>query len=190
MSGQSVTYPRVAYDWYVEPQSVTERLLAAEKPFNGAVLEPCCGQGNVARAFSHHTGREMETADIRHGMDFRQSIPSMTRASIITNPPYKHAQELAELALQHTTDRVCVFLRLAFLEGRKRSAWMEGSPLARVWVLPDRVNCVPGHLLNQPQRNGGKVAYAWFVWEHGHSGPPHIGWLQPAHHTIENGAHS
>lgn len=174
-------YPRAENDWYVEPQYVTERLIAVERSFLGHVLDPCCGQGNIGNVFARFRDEGIINFDIRQGEDFRNSIPlhSKELASVVTNPPYNAAQELAELALQHTRDRVCLFLRLAFLEGKKRSLWLEKTPLARVWVMPDRVSCCPGHLVGQPQKNGGKVAYAWFVWEHGHTAPPEIKWLHP-----------
>ncbi len=28
------------------------------------------------------------------------------------------------------------------------------------------------------EATGGAVAFAWYVWEHGHEGPPTLGWLR------------
>lgn len=176
-------YERVQNDWYVEPESVTSRLLAVERPFIGGVHDPCCGQGSVGRALERHGVRHTRYSDVvpHDYCDsvgcFTRELPRWRMASVISNPPYNRAQEMAQLALDCTQDRVCLFLRLAFLEGKKRSVWLRNSPLARILVLPDRVSCVPGHLLGTPQKNSGSVAYAWFVWEHGHHGRPEIDWL-------------
>lgn len=177
-------YERVQNDWYVEPESVPRRLLAVERPFIGAVLDPCCGQGNVVRAMWDAGLEGADGCDIAPrlpgalGGCFTETIPGRMPDSIISNPPYNRAQEMAQLALDCTQDRVCLFLRLAFLEGKKRSVWLSNSPLARVWIVPDRVACIPGHLLGAPQKKfSGAIAYAWFVWEHGHHGRPEIDWL-------------
>lgn len=177
-------YERVQNDWYVEPESVTTRLLAAERPFIGDVHDPCCGQGNTLRAMREAgilgaSGSDIilrEPCDV--GGCFTQTLPGLMPDSVISNPPYNRAQEVAQVALDCTQDRVCLFLRLAFLEGQRRSVWLKNSPLARVWVLPDRVACIPGSMLGQTQKKfSGSVAYAWFVWEHGYHGRPEIDWL-------------
>lgn len=36
-------------DWYVEPEGATTALARVER-FNGSILDPCCGGGNVVRA--------------------------------------------------------------------------------------------------------------------------------------------
>ncbi|HEY2112278.1 MAG TPA: hypothetical protein VGH25_11180, partial [Dongiaceae bacterium] len=52
----------------------------------------------------------------------------------------------------------------------------ESTPLARVWIFSRRLTMVRG---GDPTLAGGgsMLAFAWFVWEHGHSGPPALGWL-------------
>lgn len=179
---KKTSYSRVAHDWYVEPGHATDRLLAVEKPFSGTVLDPCCGQGNILRACGR-AGINVVGSDIvdrgigARVQDFSYSIPAFKPASIISNPPFNQAEEFAKLALDHTQDRVCLFLRAAFLEGIKRSAWLKQTPPARVWHFPDRISCVPGHLLGQKQKHSGTTAYAWVVWEHGHKGPYAGYWL-------------
>ncbi|MXV35953.1 MULTISPECIES: helix-turn-helix transcriptional regulator [unclassified Saccharibacter] len=181
-SSQKASYSRVAHDWYVEPEHATDRLLAVEKPFSGAVLDPCCGQGNVLRACDR-AGIETVGSDIvdrgidAHIEDFRAAIPAFKPASIISNPPFNQAETFVKIAIDHTQDRVCLFLRAAFLEGIKRSAWLRETPPARVWHFPDRISCVPGHLLGQKQKHNGTTAYAWVVWERGHCGPYAGYWL-------------
>ncbi|MXV43484.1 hypothetical protein GS501_00110 [Saccharibacter sp. 17.LH.SD] len=187
-------YERVESDFYVEPESATDRLLQAERPFFGRIVDPCCGQGNVVRSVKRHlspdscascAGYDLVSRDPEFLVnDFRETL-ALGWSSVISNPPYNQAQEFAELALKHTTDRVCLFLRIAFLEGRKRAEWLDKTPLARIYLPADRISCTPGHLLGQKQRHGGTIFYAWFVWEHGHVGFSQNRRLPPLSHTDE-----
>ena len=68
-----------------------------------------------------------------------------------------------------------MLLRLAFLESLSRRDWFKKVPLARIWVSSRRMSMLPGNVDKPAQ--GGTVAYAWFVFEHGLSGPPIVGFL-------------
>ncbi|BCI68106.1 hypothetical protein [Acetobacter aceti] len=175
-------YERNDDDWYQEPEWATDALLAVERPFVGRVMDPCCGGGNIVRRL--RDARCMTSAsDCAPRWDEACVVPyqlalSWKPVSVISNPPYDQAQDFIETALKFTKDRVCVLLRLAFLEGMKRYDWFQTAPLARVWVFSRRVSMPPGgkHI----PAKGGSIAYAWFVFEKGHRGPPQIGWLDPA----------
>lgn len=175
-------YERNADDWYVEPAWCVDALIQAERPFVGQVMDPCCGGGNIGLRLTQ-AGAYMVNADIvdRGGIPvdivagYDEAIPTVGPVSIVSNPPYRQAQDFIDTALRHTSDRVCVLLRLAFLEGMKRRAWFAEKPLARVWVCSKRVSMPPGG--SDIPAKGGAIAYAWFVFEHKHVGPPVIGWI-------------
>lgn len=169
-------------DWYVEPAWCVDALLQKERPFLGKVLDPCCGGGNIVdRLMAHEViafGSDMR--DRKDGsfpvMDYTKSVSSFCPDSVISNPPFKVAQDFIDCALASTHDRVAVLLRLAFLEGRKRREWFQSVPLARVWVSSNRISMPPGG--TDIAADGGKTAHAWFVFEHGYSGSPSIGWIE------------
>ncbi|GBR27007.1 hypothetical protein AA11826_0005 [Komagataeibacter oboediens DSM 11826] len=175
-------YERNTNDWYVEPAWAVDALLSVERQFIGPVMDPCCGGGNIPRQMEDQ-GVSTVSADVcDRGMwpvdmvgDFRSAIPAVGPNSIISNPPYGEAREFIDCALAHTADRVCVLLRLAFLEGIARRDWFATVPLARVWVSSRRMSMPPGGSDVPPK--GGAIAYAWFVFEHGWSGRPVIGFL-------------
>jgi hypothetical protein len=79
-----------------------------------------------------------------------------------------------EKSLALTTGKVAMFLRLAFLEGVERGGVFPSQPLARVWVMSRRVPMWRGEVRDEI---GSLMAMAWFVWDHAHSGPPELGWL-------------
>ncbi|MFS8371253.1 hypothetical protein [Acetobacter indonesiensis] len=174
-------YERHADDWYVEPAWCVDALIQAERPFIGAVLDPCCGGGNIVSRL-RAGGVHAQGADIRDRADgqypvmgYAQSLFDTHPDSVVSNPPYGLAQDFIDSCLTTTKDRTCVLLRLAFLEGQKRREWLESSPLARVWVCSKRVSMPPGG--TDVAAKGGSIAYAWFVFEHAHIGQPALGWL-------------
>ena len=174
-------YERNADDWYVEPAWAVDALLAVEEKFGGTVIDPCCGGGNIPNRLKI-AGCDALSSDIvdRNGAadllgSFEIILPEIPHESVISNPPYNLAREFIDCALKHTTDRVCVLLRLAFLEGMKRREWFGTVPLARVWVSSRRMSMPPGG--SDVPAKGGAIAYAWFVFEHGHRGPAQIGFL-------------
>lgn len=172
-------YERQTDDWYQDPPWATDALLAVERPFIGRVLDPCCGGGNIVRQL-RAAGIDGCGSDIVQRWEGAAVAPypdalRWSPASVVSNSPYREAQEFIDCALSHVKDRVCVLLRLAFLEGQKRASWFADRPLARVWVSPRRISMPPGG--KAIPATGGTIAYAWFVFEAGYRGTPSLGWL-------------
>ena len=67
-----------------------------------------------------------------------------------------------------------MFLKLTFLEGKKRRKFFEEQPPIRVWVTSSRISC---YLNGNKCENSGAVCYAWFVWQKGYKGYPQIRWF-------------
>lgn len=168
-------------DFYPTPPIATEALLAVER-FDGTVWEPACGDGAIARVLEA-AGHRVVSADLidrgygQVGVDFL--LDWQTRADhVVTNPPFKLAEPFIRHALARVPGRVAMFLRLAFLEGQARRRLFTGTPLARVWVFSSRVALVRGGgEMRQGRAAGGMIAFAWFVWDPAHVGPPQLGWL-------------
>lgn len=170
-------YDRVAEDWYQEPGWVVNALLDAE-PIKGLSWDPSCGGGNIVTTMLIRgltcIGSDIVDRDAGHrAVDFFDT--SETVSNIVTNPPYGVIEPYIRHALSSTTNKVCILARLALLEGIKRQKLLRETPLARVWVSSRRVSMPPGG--SGIKASGGTVAYAWFVWDHSHSGPPTVGWL-------------
>ena len=106
-------------------------------------------------------------------MDFLQQNQGF-QGDIVTNPPYKYAQEFIEKALELIPEgnKVCMFLKVQFLEGKKRRLLYDTNPPKRIWVSSSRIPC---------GKNGdfksSAVAYAWYVWEKGYHGDTIIKWF-------------
>lgn len=166
-------------DYYPSPPESVEALLKVEK-FQGAIWEPACGCGSISRTLIAN-GHEVVSTDLvnrgygQYPIDFLMEYKPLA-PNIITNPPFKMAMDFVEKSLQLTTGKVCMLLRLAFLEGIERKKMFESTPLARVHVFSWRVKIQRGRMATKDDASG-MIAMAWFVWEHGYEGAPTITWL-------------
>jgi hypothetical protein len=164
-------------DFYPTPPIAVTKLLAAET-FEGGIWEPAAGDGAIVRVLQE-AGHEVTYSDLHDrgyggGTDFLTAERQVV--NIITNPPYKMAAEFIDHALDCTTGKVAMLLRLAFLEGAMRRVKFEGSwPLARVHVFSKRLTMHRNGIV--ASKSGGCIAFCWMVFEHGHKGSPTIGWI-------------
>jgi hypothetical protein len=166
-------------DFYPTPPEGTRALLSVEK-FGLRIWEPACGNGAISRVLEAEGHSVISTDLIDRGygepnrdflLDYETRCPN-----IITNPPFKLAEEFAWHALSRTTDKVALLCRLAWLEGIGRRKLFTTTPLARVWVFSKRLPIQRGRLAAKEDASG-MIAFSWFVWEHGHRGPPQLGWI-------------
>lgn len=170
---------REVNDFYPTPPRATKALLSVET-FDGSIWEPACGDGAMSRVLEE-AGHSVLSTDLvdrgygQPGIDFL--LDYRTRAAnIVTNPPFKFAEEFVRHALTRADRKVAMLCRLAWLEGKARQRLFRSTPLARVHVFSARVPMLRGgdEML---KGGGGMIAFAWFVWDHAHSGPPTLGWL-------------
>lgn len=184
---QTTTVRKVSYednDFHPTPPRGTRALLTVER-FRGRIWEPACGDGMMSEVLAErHRVISTDLVDRGYGkggIDFLQQ--TRTRApNIVTNPPFNLINKFIPVALHLTTRKVALLARLSFLEGSRRRLMFTETPLARVWVFSSRL-AIPhaSHRLNgyiNKDDKGGMIAFAWYVWEHGHVGPPTLGWLE------------
>ncbi len=171
---------RQAEDFYAtEPKAI--ELLLAEETFNKNVWECACGQGHLSKVLKAH-GYEVKSTDLINrgygvgGIDFL-STTEKWGGCIITNPPYKYAQEFIKHALELVPDgeKVAMFLRLQFLEGKQRKEFFLANPPKTIYVSSGRLKCAKDGKFEE--MTGSAVAFAWFVWEKGYKGSPQVKWI-------------
>lgn len=167
-------------DFYATPHVCTEALLAVES-FPGPVWEPACGDGAISTVLERH-GYEVVSTDLvdrgygKARRDFLMET-DLAAPSVVTNPPFKLADEFALHALHIGAHKLAIFQRTAWLEGRARfaSLWSKHPPV-RVWQFSGRHTLWRGDDVDKRDK-GGAIAFAWFVWERGYRGAPALGWL-------------
>lgn len=166
-------------DFHETPTCATEALLSVET-FHGDIWEPACGHGAISRVLEAHGYDVISTDLVERGygpgrVDFL--MEQEPRApNIITNPPFKLAADFARTAYRLTTDKVALLCRLGWLEGQARRALFEAMPPARIWVFSSRLPMMHRVGYDGPHSTS-TIAFAWFVWDHAHSGKPTLGWL-------------
>ncbi len=171
---------RETHDYYAtEPKALLE-LLKYEN-FSTDVWECACGEGHLSKVLCDY-GYNVKSTDLiqreygQGNIDFLQCAETFD-GDIITNPPYKYAQEFVEHALSLIPDgrRVVMLLKLTFLEGKARQQLFLQNPPKTIYVFSGRVKCAKNGDFNSI--GSSAVAYAWFIWEKGFKGEPIIKWL-------------
>lgn len=159
MSATNRSGARRPFDNYSTPEWCVKRLLEARELPMGTWLEPCAGDGAIARAVpSDHvywTTVELraECAADYHG-DFLTAEVERHFDVAITNPPYHLAEQFIVKCLE-IADHVVMLLRLNFLEGESRADFLRRYP-PDVYVLPNRPSFTG--------KGTDATAYAWFYW--------------------------
>jgi hypothetical protein len=166
-------------DFHETPRIAIEALLNAEI-FSGPIWEPACGHGAISRVLIE-CGHEVISTDlVQRGygqgrIDFL--METAPRApNIITNPPFKLAAAFARRACDLTTGKVALLCRLGWLEGNERRRMFESLPFARLWVFSRRLPMMHRVGYDGP-KSSSTIAFAWFVFEAGHTGPFQGGWI-------------
>lgn len=167
-------------DYYATDPKSVEELLKNEK-FFPRVWEPACGGGHISDVLKKH-GYTVRSSDIidrgyegTEILDFLNAEPSHDDYDIITNPPYKYAQEFLEKAMEVLPMDGAMFLKLTFLEGQARREMFKKYPPKTIYVFSSRAICAKNGEFDKIK--GSAVAYARFVWEKGFNGNPIIKWV-------------
>lgn len=169
-------------DLYETPAVATEALLRVEK-LPEIIWEPACGPGSIVRTLREAGHRVYATDLVDYGcpdsesrVDFLMEHNAPTYiGAIVTNPPFKLANEFVAHGLM-LAPKVVMLLRLAFLEGQGRSQILDSGLLARVYIFRNRLPMMhrAGRGTKVAKTNTSAMAFAWFVWEHGHNGATEI----------------
>ena len=170
-------------DFYAtEPKSIS--LLLENEQISKNVWECACGQGHLSEALLDKGFNVLSTDLIdrgygKGGVDFLAQSEKFD-GDIITNPPYKFATQFIykALSLVNEGNKVAMFLKIQFLEGKERKKLFLKYPPKTVYVSSSRLLCAKnGEFDNMRKSGGSAVAYAWYVWEKGFIGKTFIKWI-------------
>lgn len=150
------------------------------------IFEPACGAGHLSVRLEE-LGHEVKSCDIvdrgfGEVKDFFSvnEPPFVGDFAVVTNPPYKFAKEfvLHALELVPVGGLVCMFLKTTFAEGKGRfnSLFSIYPPLV-VLQCVERILCAKNGDFKTRKKEGSAVAYAWWVWQKGYTGPTTLDWV-------------
>ena len=111
------------------------------------IWESACGEGHLAKVFDE-AGKLYKATDLidrGYGTveDFLLSNKPYHNGDIVTNPPYKYAQEFVEHALEVVDEGryVCMFLKVLFLESQSRKQLFQQYPPKIIYIFFENKLC-------------------------------------------------
>lgn len=159
-------------DFYATPDWAIDALLDREK-FEGEIWEPACGDGAICKRLIKYGYSNIYATDLvdrGYGNDHFDFMNSRRQTNnIITNPPFKIGTKFTLHSLNLASNKVCMFNKLSFLEGKeRRDRLFSLNKLECCYVFGERVGFNGG---------GGMLAFAWFVFNNQYSGKPRLEWI-------------
>lgn len=151
-------------------------------------LEPACGAGHMAGPLGEYFAT-VDSADayyygygkVRDFLTF--PYESGSHDWVITNPPFRLAEEFVIRAMSVARRGVAILARTVFLEssGRYHAIFLD-TPPSKFAQFVERVPMVKGRLDAKATTATG---YAWFVWEKNAVGSPRLMWVPPCRRSLE-----
>jgi hypothetical protein len=176
-------------DYYAtHPQAVRDFLVAISKDrveLSKDIWECACGEGHMAEVLIEH-GYDVYATDLvdrGYGAEFVNFLDlydyGYYDGDIVTNPPYKYAKEFVEQAIRYIPEgnKVCMLLKIQFLEGKARKKLFEKYPPKYIYVYSERQQCALNGDFEKYKKGGKTQAYIWIIWEKGYKGETITRWI-------------
>lgn len=137
-------------DYYAtDPYAIDILLKDGKAKLNKDIWECACGAGHLSERLKEY-GYNVKSTDLINrgygvdGIDFLK-CNEFWHGDILTNPPYKYADEFIEHALKLIPqgNKVFMFLKLQFLEGKNRRKLFKKHPPKTIYVSSSRIVCAP-----------------------------------------------
>jgi hypothetical protein len=151
-------------------------------------LEPACGAGHMVKVLDEYFGDVRFADAFSYGYgpvrDFlTHPYPTSSFDWVITNPPFRLAEEFVLRALKVARVGVAILARTVFLESVGRyEGIFKASPPTKFAQFSERVPMLRGRLDKNATTATG---YAWFVWEKDKEGSPKLIWIPPCRRQLE-----
>lgn len=171
-------------DFYATPPLAVRKLLQLEQ-FDENIWEPACGMNHITNVLRQH-GYKVRTSDIVNmtGEPDIELLDIFTYngtfdGDIISNPPYSLGKEFTEKCLEIVPEghKVAMFLKLQFLESKKRYDLFKKYPPKVIYVSINRLGCSKTGQFNEDDNCSSAICYCWYIWEKGYTGDTIIKWF-------------
>jgi len=186
------TEPRDSPDDFPTPpwatRALLEHVIAEHDLGSMSCLEPACGEGHMAKVLKEYF-RDVKCSDAYDygyapmGDFLKHPYETNSVDWVITNPPFRLAEEFVLRSLRIARYGVAILARTVFLEssGRYRRIF-ECKPPSKFAQFVERVPMVKGRL---DKRATTATGYAWLVWEKGVVSYPKLMWVPPCRKQLE-----
>lgn len=188
--------PTDSLDDFPTPRWATRALLEeirpAEWPERLTCWEPTCGRGFMAATLAEYFGqvRVSDISPFGYGelLDFL-TVDVTTAAErdrpdwIVTNPPFRLAEEFVRRALDLARVGTVMLVRTGFIEGAGRYRRLfQMRPPSRVAQFVERVPILRGRV---DPRASTATGYCWLIWDGSSAGATSLEWIPPCRRRLE-----
>ena len=167
-------------DFYQTPYSMTKQLMERVN-FQNDVFEPAYGEGAIVNIVKPYNYCSYDTTE-----NYNFLNETLKPANIITNPPFSLAYEFIEKAKELVHFKTAMLLPLQYLHGQKRYDGKIFKELKEIFVFT-RYPLLTDKIRKDGKYNTGMIAYAWYIWEKGHTEKPVINWVDNQKYVLKKG---
>lgn len=154
------------------------------------VWEPACGEGHMAKRLGEYAGSVLASDVHPYGFggvrDFLIPMQGDPRPDwIITNPPFRLAEQFVTRGLEIATQGVAVLVRSVFIESVSRyENLFRYTPPAIMAQFVERVPMVKGRV---DRTASTATSYCWLIWIVGQNPgiPTILQWIPPCRAKLE-----
>ena len=169
-------------------RALVEHVIGPANAGGRTVLEPACGQGYMSRALAEYfeTVRSFDIHGYGYGYidDFLLSAWDANSFDwVITNPPFKAAEDFIARGLKIARCGVAVLVRTVFIESIGRwDRLFRDNPCTKFAQFVERVPIVKGRV--DPKATTA-TGYVWLVWDKTAAEHSRIVWIPPSRRALE-----
>lgn len=169
-------------------RALIEHVIKRDTVSEQTCLEPACGRGHMSVVLSEYF-QEVDAQDLfDYGfgkvVDFQKCrIDDESYDWVITNPPFRLAEEFITRSLRIARKGVAMLVRTVFIEsvGRYERLFVPYPP-SRVAQFTERVPMVKGRI---DKKASTATGYAWVVWEKLENTQTMLTWVPPCRKELE-----
>jgi hypothetical protein len=168
-------------------RALLEHVISPQELRMQSCWEPACGEGHMAKVLDEYFGTVYASDIHPYGYgstrDFLDDGTYQDVDWIITNPPFKQAEEFVVKALSIARRGVAMLARTVFAESVGRyERLFSTTPPTKVAIFSERVPIFKERL---DPKGSTATSYAWFVWEAPVGVATQKLWIPPCRKTLE-----
>ncbi len=151
---------KIQNDFVRTPLPVTEALLRYER-FEGDILNPCCGDGNISEVLKKHNYNVISSDKIPYGYGKVKDLFAIYQLydNVIANPPFTQQQVVKKHLLALTKKKLALLWYVKNLGNEVETKTSKN--LKYVYVFNKRIEWVETKL---------GWLFGWYIWEMGYEG--------------------
>ena len=169
-------------------RALLEHVLEKDKIEKKSCLEPACNKGYMSKVLQNYF-KEVVSSDVydygfgnvKNFLD--NSYEKNSFDWVITNPPFRLAEEFLNTASNVASTGVALLARTVFLESVGRyNRIFKNNPPTYFAQFSERVPMVKGRL---DKKASTATGYAWFVWKIKEKQNSKLIWIPPCRASLE-----